>query len=191
MARRGKKEHLKFTLFPFVSILLAVVGVLLFLTMLQAVILKAEEPKEEVVDENQVVFERLPGLNTHTLEFSADGIVFTVGENILYKSSGQEYDRLYEHIRTNLIQVNEKYASDEISRREHLLYVVKEGGEIFYFGFVNYMRQAYNNLIGFNQEVALKELLIFPRNATDQLALNPYLPIGLVLLSKEESLVLK
>ncbi len=193
MASRKKKEHLKFTLFPFVSILLAVVGVLLFLTMLQAVILRGEEDSknDETIDENTVVFERIPNMTTHLLEFNSEGVHLVSGQKVVYQSDGLKHLELYRFISANLIQVNRKNVENEVFRREHLLYAVRSGGEEYYFEFLNYMRSAYDNVLRSSVEVASRECLIFPKSSVDDLPLNPFLPIGLVILNQNERLVLR
>ena len=164
---KKNKDHLKFTLFPFVSILLAVVGVLLFLTMLQAVLLKGESKKEEKkkVEENTRVFERIPEINTTILTFSADYYQLKLpnGQEIKYTDS--ELVDLQEVIRNSIIMINLKRTDDEDSRREHLLYVVEPDGSDRYFSFF--------------EKTGLNRMM------------KAYLPTGLVLLNPGEKFNLK
>jgi flagellar basal body-associated protein FliL len=165
---KKNKDQLKFTLFPFVSILLAVIGVLLFLTMLQAVLLKGDSKKEEKkkpVEENTRVFERIPELNTTILTFSADyyQIKLPSGEEVKYTDA--ELADLLEVIKKSIVMINLKRTDDEDSRREHLLYVVESEGANRYFSF-------------------------FERTRLDRM-MKAYLPTGLVLLNPGEKFNLK
>ena len=163
------KDHLKFTLFPFVSILLAVVGVLLFLTMVQAVMLKGDDKEEEErkkqKEENSRVYERIPELNTSVLTFSEDYFEMTRPDGSSTKYSDREVSLLIEDINKKILMVNFDRAENEESRREHLLLVVEATGSKRYFSFF--------------QKIKI--------NAS----IKNYLPTGLVLLNPGEKFNLK
>jgi hypothetical protein len=164
---RKSKEHLKFTLFPFVSILLAVVGVLLFLTMLQAILLKSDSKEEnkKKEEENTRVYERIPELNTSVLTFLESDFEFSKPDGTINKYNSNDLRELFNDIYKNLVMVNQKRANNEDSRREHLLLVVEASGAKNYFSF-------------------REKLNIFDNVSTE-------LPIGLVLLSEGEKFKLK
>ncbi len=164
---RKSKEHLKFTLFPFVSILLAVVGVLLFLTMLQAILLKSDSDTEnnKKEEENTRVYERIPELNTSVLTFLENDFEFRKPDGTSRKYSNFELGDLIEEINKNLLTVNKLRADQEDSRREHLLFVVDASGAKNYFSF--------------RENVRFFDMV------------HSELPIGLVLLSEGEKFKLK
>lgn len=169
MAKKNK-DHLKFTLFPFVSILLAVTGVLLFLTMLQAILMRADEnkpekeKKEKQEEQNTRVYERIPNLKTSALIFTKSGYQ-------ILKSSGEKNDYRIDDIMSvvtyinQLLKTNVSHVENEESEREHLLFVVAKEGEQNYFSFF--------------EKIKL--------NST----IKSYLPTGLVLLNPNEAFKLK
>lgn len=165
---KKSQEHLKFTLFPFVSILLATVGVLLFLTMIQAVMLKGqteEEQKKKKEEENTRVYERIPELNTTVLTVASDSFELKSPDGSVSTYTNAEFSDLISSINKNLLMVNVKRAENEDSRREHLLFVVDfEGAE---------------NYLSFFEKVKF--------DAT----IKSYLPTGLVLLNPGEKFKLK
>lgn len=165
---RKNKDHLKFTLFPFVSILLAVVGVLLFLTMIQAVLIKGdtkEEEKQKKAEENTRVYERIPELNTTVLTFTADSFEMKWPDGSETNYSDDEVSSLLEKINKSILMVNFQRAENEDSRREHLLLVVDAEGAQRYFSFFERIKI----------------------NAT----IKTFLPTGLVLLNPGEKFKLK
>ena len=165
---KKSKDHLKFTLFPFVSILLAVVGVLLFLTMLQAVMLKGsskEEENKKKSEENTRVYERIPELNTTVLTFNADSFELKKPNGSTTNYSDEEVSALIKDINKTILMVNYDRAENEDSRREHLLLVVDSEGSKRYFSFFEKIKI----------------------NAS----IKTYLPTGLVLLNPGEKFKLK
>ncbi len=165
--RHRNKDHLKFTLFPFVSILLAVVGVLLFLTMLQAILIKSdtEKEKKKEEEENTRVYERIPELNTSVLTFLESDFEFRRPDGTVMQFSANELEGLINEINNNMLFVNKKRAEVEDSRREHLLFVVNARGAKNYFSF-------RENVNFFD-------------------AVHAELPVGLVLLNEGEKFKLK
>lgn len=164
--RHRNKDHLKFTLFPFVSILLAVVGVLLFLTMLQAILIKSDTEKEKKKEEeNTRVYERIPELNTSVLTFLESDYEFRRPDGTVIQFSGNELEGLINEINNNMLFVNKKRAEVEDSRREHLLFVVNARGAKNYF--------------------------MFRENVNFFDAVHAELPVGLVLLNEGEKFILK
>lgn len=169
MARRNQ-DHLKFTLFPFVSILLAVTGVLLFLIMLQAILMKSEdkEPeKKKKIEKEEVssrVYERIPNLKTSAIMFTANGyeIIKVDGNKSAYSS--KEISEVVTYI-NELVKINYKHSENEESEREHLLFVVENGGDKNYFSFF--------------KKIQLNSVV------------KSYLPTGLVLLNPGEEFKLK
>jgi flagellar basal body-associated protein FliL len=162
------KDHLKFTLFPFVSILLAVVGVLLFLTMVQSVLLKGDDKKEsqkKKSEENTRVYERIPELNTNVLTISSDAFELKKADGTTTTYSESDFPLLQSEIYKSLLKVNFDRSEKEISMREHLLFVVDNGGAKNYFYFLE----------------------AFKFNST----IKTYLPTGLVLLNPGERFKLK
>lgn len=191
MKYKKSQDHLKFTLFPFVSILLATVGVLIFLTMIQAVLIKEEKdqekPKEE---ENKRTFERIPEFNTHILRFYKDKITYLKsGEKLKTFNADNFRDISYEIIK-QCVMINHKRSQNEIDKREHLLYVVDQEGVQSYFKLIEYLRLKLIELLQYRPQDAFY-LNIFPKSSSLGLSLNQYLPTGLVLLNKGEGFWLK
>lgn len=165
---RKSKDHLKFTLFPFVSILLAVVGVMLFLTMLQSILLKGSssaEKKKQNNEENTRVYERIPELNTTVLTVLGDSYEVKRPDGTETSFASSDLNGLLNELNSKLLSVNFNRAKNEDSRREHLLFVVDSEGVKNYFFF-------RKNIEFFN-------------------TVNPNLPTGLILLNPGEKFKLK
>ena len=139
MPRRRSQEHLKFTLFPFVSILLAVIGVLLFLTMLQTILSKAEndeehKEKEEKQEINTRVYERIPTLRTSTLTFLKNGYQIMQPDGVVNDIPLDKAIQVIQYV-NKMLEINNKHSINEESEREHLLFVVDAEGVQNYFSF--------------------------------------------------------
>ncbi|PCJ63351.1 MAG: hypothetical protein COA79_00665 [Planctomycetota bacterium] len=188
MKYKKNQEHLKFTLFPFVSILLATVGVLIFLTMVQAVLIKddqeEETPKEE---ENKRTYERIPEFNTHVLRFYKDKITYLEPGKKVINFNVHEYQYISQVIYTSCLLINNRRSLEESDTREHLLYVVEFDGARNYFQLLDFFKKK----IYATNELNRIAYHVFPKSTLEGLPLNRILPIGLVLLSKGEGFLLK